>query len=351
MKKMRNIDEYDMWFNESAGNKIRELLPMYYEVGAKGVFDSGILKANRNNIIHYKKSVETLEREDISVVTLDDKEYPALLREIFDPPYILYYVGRLPSESDLCCAVVGARKATNYGRTMAFRTGYALGLNGAVVVSGMAAGADSCAHSGCLEAGGRTVAVLGTGVDSGAKVTSRKLFDRIVEGGGCVMSEFAPGIPGMAQNYPKRNRIISGMSSAIVVTEAAKRSGTSITAGLALEQGRDVYAIPGNINSVMSEGTNKLIREGAIPLLSCESIAVELGLASEKMGRKRGGPLPEMGGDERAIYNVVKNFGQASVDVLAAETGKTQTEVNSILTILEIKGIISRKMGKITIAI
>ena len=350
MKAGRNIDEYEMWFAESAGNKIRNLLPLYYEIGARGVFESGMLKRNKNNIDFFRKSLEIYNSEKISAVMLDEEDYPILLKEIYDPPNILYYRGTLPNADDCCCAVVGSRKATTYGRDVAYRLGYCLGLSGAVVVSGMAAGADSCAHGGCIEAGGRTAAVLGTGVDSRASVSSRRLFERILEGGGCVLSEFAPGMPGAARNYPRRNRIISGMSCAVVVTEAAKRSGTSITAGLALEQGRDVYAIPGNINSVMSEGTNLLIKDGAIPLLSCDAIAEELGLTPEN--EKNRSEVPSgLGSDENVIYNVVKKSGQISVDLLSAKTGKTQTEVNAILTILEIKGIISRKMGKITIAI
>lgn len=349
MRNIRKYDKYDLWFSEVSSGRLDDLLPLYKKAGGRGVFESGVIKAGRDNLDFYEKGEEWLEKEDIKIVCLEDDDYPPLLKEIYDPPYLLFYRGRLPDPDGVSCAVVGARKSSPYGRKAAYEIGKALGAAGAEVISGMALGADSFAHRGCMDGRGRTFAVLGTGLESTAKVTDRDLYNRILQSGGGIISELPPGTPGLPQNYPRRNRIISGLSKAVVVTEAAKRSGTSITARLALEQGRDVYAVPGNIDSALSLGTNSLIREGATPIISYDSIVEEVGL-EKKISPARRTCLAGLGDDEKVIYNVVKNLGRISPDRLCSEVGKSQTELSPILSVMEIKGIIRRELGKITIA-
>ena len=349
MRNIRKYDKYDLWFSEASSGRLEEVLPLYRECGGRGVFESGVLKAKRDNLDFYEKGEEWLEKEEINIVCLEDEDYPPLLKEIYDPPYLLYYRGSLPDPSAMSCAVVGARKSSPYGRKTAYEIGKVLGSAGAEVISGMALGADSLAHRGCLDGGGKTFAVLGTGLESSANVTSRALYDEILYKGGGIISELSPGSPGLPQNYPRRNRIISGLSQAVIVTEASGRSGTSITARLALDQGRDVYAVPGNIDSVLSSGTNSLIKEGAVPVISYETMVEDLGIDKKISSRQKKSPVG-LGDDEKTIYNVVKNHGRISADRLCTEVEKTYAELTPILSVMEIKGIIRREMGKITIA-
>ena len=208
-----------------------------------------------------------------SLLTLADAEYPSLLREIFDPPCVLYGIGRIDVLESAAVAVVGSRHPTPYGRGMAERLARDLAERGLVVVSGLALGIDTAAHVGAL-GGGRTVAVLGSGLDVPYPKSNRKLFDRIaVEG--AVISEFPLGTDPLAANFPRRNRIISGLSLGVVVVQAGKGSGSLITANYALEQGRDVFAVPGNVGTE-SQGTNQLIKEGAKLVVSSDDILEEI---------------------------------------------------------------------------
>ncbi len=212
-----------------------------------------------------------LERSGVSVVTAESDEYPALLSEIYDPPSILFVKGRLPKEIPLPIAMVGARNCSDYGRDVAALLGEQLAERGATVVTGLAAGIDSASAKGALNAGGSdcpVIGVLGCGIDVTYPQDNGKLYDAVIERG-AIVTEFLPKTPPMQQNFPIRNRIMSGISRGVVVIEAGERSGTSITADCAREQGREVFAVPGRITDPMSVGTNRMITRGEAKPVTC----------------------------------------------------------------------------------
>ncbi len=220
-----------------------------------------------------RKMLKDIDREGIQLLSIYHELYPPLLKEIYDPPPILYLKGEL--KDDICLGVVGTRHPTSYGKVAAEEIGRSLAAVGITVVSGLARGIDTLAHKAALEGGGKTIAVLGCGFKHLYPKENRKLAEKISEHG-AVVTEFPLDTPPFPENFPRRNRIISGLCEAIVVVEAAEKSGALITANYALNQGRDVFAIPGNITSVKSTGTNNLIREGAIPIVNFENIIDEL---------------------------------------------------------------------------
>lgn len=210
-----------------------------------------------------REILDTCLRQGIRLLTYGDENYPERLKNIYDPPVLLYYKGELPKFDDLpVVGVVGTRKASAYGRNTAQRFGYEISKSGGVVISGLADGIDSAAMNGALTAGGTIVGVLGCGVDVVYPRSSRSLY-RDTERFGCILSEFAPGTEPFRWNFPKRNRIISGLSCGVLVVEAPKKSGSLITARCALDQGRDVFVVPGNVDLPNFEGSNGLLRDGA----------------------------------------------------------------------------------------
>lgn len=218
-----------------------------------------------------------MQESDIRRVSISDAEYPKLLKEIHDPPETLYVCGTLPwiKDSDLwSIAIVGTRKPTEYGKTIARQFADDLAAAGAVIVSGAAIGIDSEAHRGALKARGKTVAVIGSGMDRDSfyPKSSWSLAEAIIKEGGAVISEYAPGTPALPHHFLARNRIIVGLSQGIILVEAQERSGTQATARFALEENRDLFAVPGSIFSLTSRGPNRLIKEGATPLLASEDI-------------------------------------------------------------------------------
>jgi DNA processing protein len=283
------------------------------------------------------------EKYPIRSVDLNDSPYPRLLRLIQNPPQKLYYRGDISLASRASIAVVGARKATEYGKWAAFNLAKTLAEYGLAVVSGMAFGADSEAHKGALAAGGKTVAVFGCGVDVCYPVRNYRLMNEILEKG-LVLSEFPPGTMPREFTFPLRNRIISGLSVATVVVEAGLHSGSLITAERAAEQGRTVYAVPGNINRAMSFGCNKLIRDGALPVVVFDDIAKDLKLVRADTVERRAETL---GADERAIYAAVCRRGEMTVDELCVETGLPPQDINGIITVLEMKGIVETAQGRV----
>src|SRR3989338_9654267 len=203
----------------------------------------------------------------IRKITIDDKEYPKNLRNIYDPPKQLYVNGTLLGQDEMAVALVGSRRATQYGLEACEKLAYELAIRGVTIVSGMARGIDSAAHRGALRAKGRTIAVLGSGHNNIYPPENEKLYHEIVRNG-AVVTEFENDMPPLPENFPQRNRIISGLSLGVVVVVAARNSGALITANFALEQGRDVFALPGKVDSQTSFGTNGLIKQGA-KLVSC----------------------------------------------------------------------------------
>jgi len=301
----------------------------------------------RKDITLANKIMKENMRLDIQIVTIRDDHYPKRLLDIWDPPIVLYYKGDIQESDKDAVAIVGARKATPYGKWVSYGLGKKLAEYGVTIISGMAYGIDSASHIGALSCGGRTIAILGCGPDICYPPSNRKLMTSIVENG-AIISEFPPGMPPMAGNFPRRNRIISGMASCMIVAEAGLNSGSLITAECALEQGKEVFAVPGNINSIYSIGTNKLIRDGATPLIRIADIISELGL---KNGKEKEEFLPEkLGRDELMIFEALKELGNTTTDALCKKTMKTVSEVHALVTILEIKGIVETAQGKIFIA-
>ena len=281
----------------------------------------------------------------IKRVRFGEKDYPRLLKQIANPPEELYYRGDIALASGLSVAIVGTRKATRYGIWAAMNLAEKLAAHGIIVTSGLASGVDTCGHRGALKGGGKTIAVLGCGVDICSPVANRRLMEDIADDG-LLLSEYPPGMGATKYTFPQRNRIISGISAAVVVVEAGLSSGALITAGHAAEQGRDVYAIPGNIDSVYSLGANKLIKEGALPLIVADDLLDDLGVKRGPVEDR----LKGLGKAEREIVKRIETESEVTVDYLCRATGKRPSEINGILTVLEIKGIVYSFMGKIFVA-
>jgi DNA processing protein len=241
---------------------------------------------------------------------------------------------------------VGARKATAYGKWAAHSIAKRAAVYGIAVVSGMADGIDSAAHRGAIEGEGGTIAVLGCGIDICYPKSNRELWKKIA-GQGLLLSEYSPGTPPMPFRFPLRNRIISGLSEVVVIAEAGLSSGSLITAQLAADQGRDVYAVPGNINATASIGGNKLIRDGAIPVVVIDDVLEAMGIRGK---RRVGSMISNLGKDEKDLLNSVSEEGETTLDRLCKMTGKPASEVSALVTILEMKGELMTSMGKIFIA-
>lgn len=245
---------------------------------------TSILKATKQTDL--QEEYERMLEKKIQLITCFSEQYPRELMEIPDPPYALYVKGKLPDKEEKKIAIVGSRRCTPYGEKYAVDFGEKLAKSGIQVISGMARGIDGMGHRGALMAGGKTFAVLGCGSDVCYPKEHIGLYVDILERGGGIISEFPPGTPPYAYNFPARNRIISGMSECIIVIEAGKKSGSLITVDMALEQGRDVYALPGPINSEMSEGCNYLIKQGAGIILSPEMLLDEISVSYERFNEQ-----------------------------------------------------------------
>jgi DNA processing protein len=298
-----------------------------------------------------EKASRVLARTDkkgYSVLTLEDEKYPESLREIFDPPFVLYCAGRPEVLKEPAVSVVGARNPTPYGRAVAEKLAQDLAALGLVVVSGMARGIDSIAHWGALEEG-KTVAVLGSGLENVYPKENRALFRKIAEGG-AVVSEFPPDSPPLGFHFPLRNRIISGLSLAVVVVEASRKSGSLITARLALEQNREVTAVPGNVTSDLSQGSNWLIKTGAKLVETWEDVVEELPyllrerfLSSKKEEKKS---LPEMSPAEKKLFEGLKPDELIHIDELVERSDASVSEILTLLLNLELKGLVYQAPGK-----
>ncbi len=287
------------------------------------------------------------EGEGITIMTLEDDGYPKRLREVYDAPPILYLKGSLEEPDALSVAVVGSRNSTRYGIASAEAIARGLAERGVTVVSGMARGIDSAAHIGALKGEGRTIAVLGSGIDVIYPPENRALYDEIV-GHGAVITEFPMGTGPEMMNFPRRNRIISGISLGVVIVEASPNSGALITAQCALEQNREVFAVPGNITSMRSRGTHKLIRQGAKLVETADDVIEELryllhGYRDQlKSARTREHSLDEnLSGEERVVLKSVEH-GPACIDAIIEECGLRSEQVLAILLDLEMKGLVKR---------
>lgn len=281
----------------------------------------------------------------IQIIRMGEPKYPELLEEIRRPPKQLYYMGNLNMLNNICVAVVGSRTTTLYGRNVATQIGRRLAERGVTVVSGMALGIDSCAHKGTLAAGGNTAAVFGCGPDKCYPPENHELKEQLLKKG-LVLSEYPPGTPPERYNFPERNRIISGLCQMTVVVQARNRSGALITAEQAADQGREVMAVPGNIDSQYNLGNNKLIKEGAAPIICVDDILEALGLKVIDPKRAKAA----LSDTEFEIYKTLSKKGEMSIDEICMSLEKNPAYVNPILSVMEMKGFIHSALGKIFLA-
>lgn len=294
---------------------------------------------SRNN-----KTIEDLfylfSKENIQPITIYDEDYPKSLKYINDYPNVLYKKGNITEVDQLSIGIVGSRKATSYGIWACQKFTKQLVDMGVTIVSGVALGIDAVAHKTALEHGGRTIGILGNGIDNIYPIKNRFLYDEIPKNG-AILTEFPMGTSPLPYNFPQRNRIIAGLSLGIIVIEAKEKSGSLITAHYTAEQGKTVFSVPGNINSIYSGGTNKLIKDGARPLLEIDDIIEEiyelqlLQLHNKKMGID----YTNCSDTEIKIIKEIEE-GPVHCDIIAYKTGLDISSVISILTILELKGII-----------
>ena len=283
-----------------------------------------------------------------SVTMLGEEDYPSLLAKIYDPPLMLFYYGKLPEPKDICIAMIGSRNYTYYGKQVAEIFSRDLAAQGMVVVSGMARGIDSFCHKGALAAGGRTIAVLGSGLDVIYPRENAGLYREIIASG-AVVSEFPLGTEALPRHFPQRNRIISGLSQGLLVVEAGEKSGTMLTVDYALEQGRDVFAVPGPIISPTSKGTNRLLKQGAKIALSPEDVWSEYftePLRPVKIQKQQGAqPSPQVSDTEKLLLKRLMTPMRPD-DILAQqEITLSAQELSALLTMLEIRGLVKQLPG------
>ncbi len=274
------------------------------------------------------------------LISLFDEDYPIRLRDIADPPPVLFVLGRMLGADEPAIAVVGTRRATSYGRQAVDRIVSDLASAGVAIVSGLARGIDAAAHQSTLSAGGRTIAVLGSGLDRVYPSEHRGLAQQITRDG-AVVTEFPLGTAPDAMNFPRRNRIISGLAQGTLVVEADLESGALITVDFALEQGRDVYAVPGSIFSPTSRGTISLIKEGAKPVSSAEDILEELNIEFTQAALA---PSPEPDTDEESRLLALLTADPAHIDDIGRASGLPMPVVSATLAIMELKGL-TRNVG------
>ncbi len=350
----------------------------------------GLSPAMREVLIHkpvvypIERELELIETYGCRVLTLYDETYPTLLKKIDTPPLILYVRGELTRGDSLSISLVGSRNAKDYGRKVGYRLSYQLAQRGLTVVSGFAKGIDTSAHRGALEAGGRTIAVMGNGLSFVYPATNRALVEKI-EASGALISEFPIGAKPKPRNFPRRNRIISGLTLGTVVVEASNRSGALITARLAGEQGREVFAVPGEIFSELSTGTHKLINDGAKLINTVDDLLSELpqhalnqvqspvstssepSIASESSQEPsveksvtksvistspsdvqqpvQSPPPPDLTPDEKTVFEAIE-VPSSHIDTIVRTTQLSISQVLSVLLMLELKGVVQQLPGK-----
>ena len=309
----------------------------------------------------YKKEIQYTERENINVLCLMDEGYPKSLKNIYDPPAVLYYKGAMPAEDDVFVAVVGARRCSLYGMRMAEEFSAGMAECGVTIVSGMAQGIDSAAHRGTMRVGGRTVAVMGTGFKHMYPEGSEKLANEICARG-TVLTEFPCDTTPTRSTFPRRNRIISGMSRGVLVVEAAKRSGALITVDFALEQGKDVFAVPGPVGSTTSLGTNLMIQNGAKLVLSAKDVLDEVIPDVLLNDKKQQSDLfaedittPEksvsekvlegISSDQQNVLEAIPAKNSVNIDEIGLLSGVGAGNIYRALLSLELKGIVKALPG------
>jgi DNA processing protein len=345
-------DRREAWigFNRASGvgpARVRMLLDHFGTVEAawrasgEELAAAGLDRRSIGSILETQRTVDLeaevsrLAQRDFRLLTWDDSSYPERLREIPASPPVLYLWGDLHPKDQWAVAIVGTRAMTEYGHSVAGEIASGLAGRGVTIISGMARGVDAVAHRAALRSGGRTIAVLGSGLDRLYPPEHRGLAQEIADSG-CVISDYPLGTEPEGGNFPPRNRIISGLARVVVVVEAGESSGALITAGFAAEQGRDVFAVPGDIHSPNSRGANRLIRDGAFPLLSVDDVleALNLELAIHQDAVQRTLPADKT---ERKLLEALTGE-PVHIDALRAQTDLPASEVAASLALLELKG-------------
>ncbi|WP_026882309.1 DNA-processing protein DprA [Clostridium akagii] len=332
------MNEYDLWFILLKANvKIKNNLVKRFK-SAKEIWYYTVNEYNeKNNLLLEGKEINSLKNDiiknNISLVTYFDKEYPSVLRKYDDSPYALFYKGNITSLNDFInVAVVGSRECSPYGSNVARIITKELCDCGINIISGFARGIDSNAHLTCIDNNSYTCAVLGCGLDIVYPKENSIMVNGILDKGGCIMSQFVPGTKPLSYNFPIRNRIISALSCVTIVVEAGLKSGSLITASAALEQGKDVMAVPGSIFSKNSIGTNKLIKDGAFPLTSCEDIFELLGIDYNKKHNKQ----KKVSLVEKKVYSVISD-NPMHIDDIIKVTGVDITQIYELLFEMQLK--------------
>jgi len=304
------------------------------------------IKAFSNRDI-VEKQLNSMKRTGAKLITIDDETYPENLKNIYNPPPLLFVKGELRKQDNCSIAIVGSRKATHYGKLAAEKLAKELSSYGVTIVSGMARGIDTIAHKAALDLDGRTIAVLGSGLDVIYPPENKNIYHRISERG-AVISEFLFGTKPYSFNFPLRNRIISGLSLGTVVVEAGPKSGALITARFAMEQGREVFAVPGNVYCTQTKGTHGLIRQGAKLVEGIEDILEEISILKKKISeekeREKKPPL-EVSQELRPILDII-GFEPLHIDEIILKTGICSSKISSLLLELEVDGFIKQLPGK-----
>lgn len=360
------MSKIDSWIALSMATEIghatfRKLLSIYGSPEA--VFEAplaelsgidGVGERKAKNIKDFSKwddvrrQLAMLNQMGINVVTSNSPEYPQMLRQIENAPAVLYVKGTIMDGDRFAVAIVGSRKPTNYGRLIAERFASELSEAGFTIVSGMARGIDTISHISSIKSGGRTIAVLGSGMDIPYPPENRGLMQRIATSG-YVVTEFPLGTRPVKENFPIRNRLISGLSLGVLVVEATGDSGSLITANYALEQNREVFAVPGNINSINSAGTNELIKKGAKLIQRSDDIIEELAPMLKGFVRTkitgRGEQGPEMTAEERMLCDILSGEPK-HIDIISRELSMPPSKALALLLELELKGVVRQAEGK-----
>ncbi|TES91185.1 MAG: DNA-protecting protein DprA [Anaerolineales bacterium] len=325
-----------------------------WEASPAALGSSGLSKKIVKNMVKVRASVdlhtieEQLEAQQITLLTWLDEGYPRRLKDINQPPPVVYVRGEVTPQDEWAVAVVGTRRITPYGRQVTEEVAAFLARNGVTVVSGLARGIDSTAHKAALNAGGRSIAVLGSGVDRIYPDENRKLAEKMIERG-ALISDYPLGTPPEGTNFPPRNRLISGLCIAVVIVEAGHKSGALITADFAVNQGREVFAVPGNIFAPQSKGTNRLVRDGAHPLLSPEDLlaALDLTMVTEHQSARTVLPADAT---EAALFEIL-GHEPMHVDEIGLLAKLPIAQVSSSLALMELKGMVRQVGGMQYVAV
>lgn len=341
---------------DSLGTKGRALLKETYGT-AQAAFDHFSPKArelvgdkaydelSRLRSLGLEPLAQSLEKSGIKLTMPGEEHFPSLLTQIPDPPELLFYQGSLQVKETLAIAIVGSRRETRYGREQAYQIARELAAQGVTIISGLARGIDTAAHLGALDAKGRTIGILGSGLKRMYPVENQALAERIINQGGAVVSEYAPKSEPLAYHFPFRNRLVSGFANGLLLVEAREKSGTLITVGHSLLQGREVFALPGPVDAPGSAVPHRMLREGARICTCARDILEDMGYHTQAAPEQTEIPLPDLTNDQRRLYDALCHE-QSSFHQLMQALDVPAQQLNVLLTTLEMDGLIQALPGK-----